>query len=371
MTMPLPLHIDPISNLPVYAQIRQQITWLIASGDIKKGDHLPPIRELATQLGIHMHTVRQAYHALEADKLVETRPKRGTIVISTDIYRLTYRTSNLPSHTIGILVPSRNPFYSPYLQGIEDEARKTNDLLFTCYTLYDKTSPDRFTRQLIAKGVDGIIATSLESAIIQTQGGPLPKSLPPVVYVDDPAQKVNSIVIDNEGAGYQITAHLVKKHRYRRIGLITPPIAWQNVRDCYDGYRRALAEAGIEFDERLVAEVPFFTPENGYQGVKQLLALKSPPRAIFAVADILAVGAVQAIKEAGLRIPEDIAIAGYNNIEVTALMEPPLTTASVPTYEMGVAAMTMLNNLRTNRPVEKRRVVMSTELIVRRSCGCA
>ena len=366
----LPLHLDPQTNLPIFTQLRQQITWLIASGDLKPGDRLPNIRALGAQLGIHWHTVRQAYLALEEDGLVETRRKRGTYVTSADIYRLARRTSNLPSHTIGVLVPSRNPFYSPYLQGIEDVARKNNDLLFTCYTLFDKESPDRFTRQLIAKGVDGIIATSLESAILQSNGGPFPSNLPPVVYVDDPVQKKNSIVIDNEGAAFSLTDHLIKKHRYRRIGLITCPIAWQNVRDCYDGYRRALAEAGIEFDESLVVEVPFFTPDCGYQGAQHLLGMKSPPRAIFAVADILAVGAVQAIKEAGKRIPEDIAIVGYNNIEVTALMDPPLTTASVPTYEMGVEAMTMLNRLRAGRPVEKKRIVMSTALVVRRSCGC-
>lgn len=370
MTTSLPLRLDPKSNLPVYAQLRQQITWLIASGELKLGDRLPPIRDLADQLGIHMHTVRQTYHALEADKLVETRRKRGTYVTSTDIYRLAARTSNLPTNTIGVLVPSRNPFYSPYLQGIEDEARKSNDLLFTCYTHFDKQSPDHYTRRLIAKGVDGIIATSLESAILQAGGGPFPKNLPPVVYVDDPVQKIYSIVIDNEGAAYQVAGHLVKKHHYRRIALITPPIAWQNVRDFYDGYHRALSETGIEFDPNLVVEIPFFSPDAGYQAATHLMEMKSPPQAILAAADIIAVGVVQAIKERGRRIPEDIAVAGYNNIEVTALMDPPLTTASVPTYEMGVQAMTMLNRLRTNRPVEKKRITLSTELIVRKSCGC-
>jgi DNA-binding LacI/PurR family transcriptional regulator len=301
---------------------------------------------------------------------VETRRKRGTIVTSADIYHLAVRASSLPSHTIGVLVPSRNPFYAPYLQGIEDEARKTNDLLFTCYTMFDKGLPDRYTRQLIAKGVDGIIATSLASEILQAQSGPLPANLPPVVHVDDPLQKKNSIVIDNEGAANSVTEHLIKKHRYRRIGLITCPIAWQNVRDCYDGYRRALSEAGIEFDESLVVEVPFFTPDCGYQGAQHLLGMSKPARAIFAVADILAVGAVQAIKESGKRVPDDIAIAGYNNIEVTALMEPPLTTASVPTYQMGVEAMTMLNRLRAGQPIRQTRIVLQTELIIRKSCGC-
>lgn len=362
------LHIDPQSNLPVYAQIRQQVTWMIASGSLKPGDRLPTIRDLAKRIGIHMHTVRQAYHALEADGLVETRPKRGTLVTSSDILQIVHGGPRPIRHVIGVLVPSRNPFYAPYLQGIEDVARRTDDLLLTCYTLFDKELPERYTRQLLTFGVDGIIATSLASPLLSAGALP-PASLPPIIHVDDPQQKQNSIAIDNEGAAHAITTHLIQ-HKYKRIGLITCPLTWQNVRDCFDGYCRALAEAGIEFDPGLVHEIPFFTPECGYQGAQYFLEQPSPPRAVFAVADILAVGAVQAIKSAGWRIPEDIAIAGYNNIEVAALMEPPLTTASVATYEMGVEAMSMLNRLRNQDAVKIRKVTIKSELVIRRSCGC-
>src|SRR3972149_1746986 len=99
----LPLHIDPQANLPFFAQLRQQITWLIASGDLKPNDRLPTIRELADQLGVHMHTIRQAYHSLEGDGLVETRPSRGTRVKSFDLNKLFTTESVLPSNTIGAL----------------------------------------------------------------------------------------------------------------------------------------------------------------------------------------------------------------------------------------------------------------------------
>ena len=109
------LQIDSNASLPIVAQIQQQITWLIASGNLKAGDRLPPIRELAGQLGVHMHTVRFAYQRLESEGLVSTRRGRGTIILEHDGKLLISPDRNMQSNTLGVLIPSLNPFYLPLL----------------------------------------------------------------------------------------------------------------------------------------------------------------------------------------------------------------------------------------------------------------
>src|SRR3990172_6887461 len=95
---PFPVHIDPQSNLPIFAQLKQQITWLIASGRLEPGGRLPNIRHLADQLGVNLHTIRKAYHNLEIDGLVETRPGRGTRLLPFDPKRVSANSSAYPSN---------------------------------------------------------------------------------------------------------------------------------------------------------------------------------------------------------------------------------------------------------------------------------
>ena len=107
----------------------------------------------------------------------------------------------------------------------------------------------------------------------------------------------------------------------------------------------------------------------GAEGARKLLALTQPPMAIFAIADMLALGALCAIKSAGLRIPQDIALVGFNDIPTAALVEPPLTTVAAPAQEMGAVAMQMLQDLIAGRKPSHRRVVLPVSLVVRQSCG--
>ncbi len=365
------LHIDPQSARPIYDQIRNELTWLIASDKVKEGQQLPPIRELAAALGVHLHTVRAAYHRLEEDGLVTTRPGRGTIVQPRQSQRTLRSFPALPSHTFGLLLPALAQFYIPFVQGIEDNARQVSALPFICTTNDSPEIAQTMVDQLIAKGVDGFIVASTSLLFYPGQTWTSFPPAAPVVYADVPRAPAGAcaVLLDNEGAGYLATRHLVE-HGHRQIALITPPLTWTVVCDCYLGYKRALQETGLDASPELIVEVPRFDTLSGAQGMQQLLQAKTRPTAVFAAADILALGAIQAVKRSGLRVPEDMAVVGYNDIEFSASFDPPLTTVHAPAYELGARAMELLQALRTGQEITNRRIVLPTELVIRRSCGC-
>jgi len=361
----LPLQIDAQANLPVYAQIRQQITWLIASGELEPGTRLPTIRELAGQLKINMHTARQAYHALQDDGLVETGPGRGTRVLPIAMSKLISTASAVASHTVGVLLPNPTPFYAPLMLGLEETATRLGYLLITCFTHDSLETTRRLAQQLVSKNVDGLIAVAPVGDAVD------PSRLPglPIVSVDAPQVAVNSILFNLSGAGYESTRHLLW-HGHKRIGLITAPLTAHSSREPVRGYKRALRAAGLTPDESLIVEVPGYMREFGYRAGQRMLELKKPPTAIFVSGDILAMGAMQALKDAGRRIPEDIAIASKDNIDFAGLIEPPLTTVSFPVFEMGCESMNMLHGIISGGAARKKKVLPEARLVVRRSCGC-
>jgi len=364
----LPLHIDPQASLPIHAQLRQQITWLIASGKLKPGDRLPTIRAVADQLGINMHTIRQTYHSLEDDGLVETRPSRGTRVKSFDLNKLFTTESTLPSHTIGVLIPNMYSFYDPFLNGVEEIARHSGYMIIICFTRDNEELTRQTAQQLVAKNVDGIVAASPVAGVFESQSAR--SNGPPIVYVDAPQFPTHTVLLDLENAGFLATDHLIK-HSHRRIGLITATLKWPNFYDSYKGYARALRASNLDLDPDLVIETPAYSLESGYQAALRLLELKMPPKAVFISGDLMAAGVIRALKENGKRIPEDFAIVSKDNIELSALMDPALTTVTLPAYQMGVEAMNMLTRLISGKKLDKKRIVLGTDLVIRKSCGCA
>jgi DNA-binding LacI/PurR family transcriptional regulator len=367
------LNVDPAAPLPLAGQLSQQLTWLIASGQIGEGERLPSVRKLAQQLGMSLHTVRAAYAQLESDNLVTTRQGSGTTVLPFDRWRLAASRPRSRTFTIGVLIPEFTPFYAPYLRGLEAAAREHDDpsLLFICNThdYLDAPTFSRFLDQLVAKNVDGIILTSASRDDLQDIifGGPS-LELPPIVGADAPAVPGPAVLFDLEGGGFEVTRHLLD-HGHRRIGLITPPPEWDQISPIIRGYERALTEAGLAVEPELSLSGADFLIETGAELATRLLDLPKPPTAIFAAGDMLALGAMTAVKAHGLRIPDDIALTGYGGVELTRIVDPPLTTFAMPTFELGVETMTMLLRLIAGEDVGQQRVSLKGSLVVRQSCG--
>ena len=361
------LHLDLQEPTPLAAQLAEQLTWLIASGKMHAGDKLPTIRALADELGIHMHTVRDAYHRLEADQFVSIRVRRGTVVLPIQLNGFARQRSETPSNLVGVLLPRPTAIYNSYLEGLQQAAQEAGLLPFFCFAHDNPHLTDRLLKQLLVKGVDGFIVTSTSSNHF-IEHPELRESFPPIVFVDTP-DIPGSLLPDSAGAAYLAVNHLVQ-HGYKTIGLLTCPREWANVDTCCQGYDRALEDAGMKSLPEWMIEVPDFSYESGHAGAQELLQRGPLPRALFAIADSLALGALDVFLEAGVDVPADIALASYNDIPAAAFAQPALTTAALPAFEMGVRAVELLMDRIAGGPPPEVPTLLETELIIRTSCGC-
>jgi DNA-binding LacI/PurR family transcriptional regulator len=131
-----------------------------------------------------------------------------------------------------------------------------------------------------------------------------------------------------------------------------------------------LDSAGLSYEPEVVVTAPDFSIEAGYKSAAQLFLRNDPPGAIYAASDQLAIGAFQAIKDRGLSIPKDVAVVGYNDIEMAPFVDPPLTTATAPAYQMGSEAMRLLGRIVDGGIPNEISIKLDTELMIRQSCGC-
>jgi LacI family transcriptional regulator len=176
-----------------------------------------------------------------------------------------------------------------------------------------------------------------------------------------------SVDVDNRAGAYQAVSHLISLG-HSRIGFISnAPLSYSGTQDRFSGYRLALAEHDLPQDDELVETAPFL-PEAGRAAMDNLLQLPKRPTAVFAASDVVALGAMGAIHAAGLGIPHDVALVGFDDIILAAHAHPPLTTVRVPAYGLGWTSAEVLIALIEGEE-EVSSVVLETELIVRESCG--
>jgi len=263
-------------------------------------------------------------------------------------------------------VVTSHSYFAGIIQGIADEARRSDCHLLLGYGLGDGTHPsdyprmirDMMTRWLILVGK---VAPRL---VRQLHGNGFSLVL---VDMRPPLKGVDAVVCDDAQAAYEATRHLIKLG-HRRIGLIRGPARHPFSQALTSGYRRALGEAGLSVRDDLVVEAAF-RPEGGYEAAGTLLKAAHRPSAIF-TNDDMAIGAMRAIHDHGLRVPGDIAIVGYDDIEYAAHTTPPLTTVAVPKEEMGrLAVRRAIAQMEQGDGHVFSTTVVSHTLLIRSSCG--
>jgi DNA-binding LacI/PurR family transcriptional regulator len=183
-----------------------------------------------------------------------------------------------------------------------------------------------------------------------------------------PGLDVASVDIDNVSGARRAVEHLIGLGR-RRIACITnAPLAYTAAQERLDGYRSALEAAGLDYDEALVAEAAF-DAGSGHLAMAELLA-RGPIDAVFVASDVVAFGAIAAIRAAGLTVPDDVSVVGFDDIALAAFFDPPLTTVRLPAFDLGLAAGTALLDRVAGRALPDR-TLLPTELIVRSSTAPA
>ncbi|MDZ7292469.1 MAG: LacI family transcriptional regulator, partial [candidate division KSB1 bacterium] len=259
------------------------------------------------------------------------------------------------------------PFYTKIFLGTEFEARKHN--YYVLLTTVSKTfSADEIPRFLLEKNVDGVILAGHVPVKLVDY---IQKQELPVVLVDFnvPRSRVSTVLIDNERGAYEAVKHLIH-HGHQLIAFIGGDISHPSISERLQGYRRALEENKIGFNPaHCITDEIYTGSEDGYKAACKLLAVTPRPTAIFAANDAMAIGAIKCLKEHGLRVPEDVAVIGFDDIEDDFHVEPHLTTMRVFKEELGALAVRRIVEMieTTNPSITTNHVPV--ELVVRESCG--
>ncbi len=329
----------------------------------------PTIKDIAEETGFSYATVSRALNnkygvkPRTRDKIMAVARTRGYTPNAIARGLVMKQTQS-----IGLIIPDiRNPFFPEVASGVEDGAREQGYSVFLCNTNYESEREAHYLQLLVEKRVDGIILTSGFQASPPADTSPL--GVTPIVSLCSRFEQVNNsfVVIDNERGGFLATRHLIEQG-YQTIGFIGTQSDGVPESQRFKGYRQALEKFNLPFDERLVFAGDL-KRETGYQIIKRIIAdHKEFPRALFVENDLMALGVIQGIKESGLRIPDDIAVVGFDDISFASFPEIGLTTVRQPKYEMGkLAAKILLDRIVNKTSNEPKRFILEPELIVRTS----
>ncbi len=276
------------------------------------------------------------------------------------------------THILGLIVPDFNePVYTDALIGAEMEAKRRGYFFMLGITKSDETKESEYFRLLTEQRVEGILFMYPGQEVEYDHyylDFLINQQLPLVSIAYQSRQKCLTVVnIDNQYGGHLATRHLINKG-HRHIGLITGLSLWQPARRRTEGYRQALEEAGIAFDSALIEGGDW--KFNGGECAAQKLLERSPHvTAIFAQNDYMAIGAIRAIRACGRRVPEDVAVLGYDDVPVAAYYDPPLSTISQPMQEVGQTAAQLLIDLIGDPHAEPREILLKPTLVLRESTG--
>lgn len=269
---------------------------------------------------------------------------------------------------LGMVVPDLATQYTGEV--VAGAGQAANDLGFDLllYTTSSDLGRERERSVLLTNGLaDGILAVLPQNP--ENILGALSKSGMPVVIVDHRGSSTNlpAIGVENYNGARLAVEHLVQLG-HRRIGFLAGAAGVECSSERLRGYREGLINAGLAFEDALVRPGEFRQP-NGFRATTELLALERPPTAIFAANDLSAFGAIEAIKERGLRVPDDVSVIGFDDIPMASQIYPALTTVRQPLNQMGASAVNLLVSMISGLNPVSKRVSLPTELIVRASTG--
>lgn len=333
------MQIEAQSTIPKYLQFKQILRDAVVSGEL--ADRLPPERELAETYSISYMTVRRAVGELVEEDILYRETGRGTFVCPPGMpARKTFNLAFVLPRPIRHGVA--NAYYSRVFSGVQSQAAEMGYRVLVSNDPQDVFALDRMeTSRTSGRKADGMIAVI---AANHDDVREIARFMP-VVLVDGylPGSGLPSVGLENELGGHLATQHLIELG-HTRIAHITGRRASAPGTERMAGYTRALAEAGLEPEDSLIAKGDFEF-ESGCAAARELLDLSSPPTAIFAANDMMALGALSECQRAGLRVPEDISLVGFDDIRPASLVFPALTTVLVPKEEMGQRAVARLLQL--------------------------
>jgi len=300
----------------------------------------------------------------------KTREKIMKVIKESGYYpsAMARRLTTNKAETIGLIIPSPqdktfgNPFYTEILRGFTHQAKiEGYDLL-----LFINEHKFNYSRLFYDRRVDGLLLIGVkrnDKGITQLSKNKFPYILTGKVDYKD----ANYVDANNKGGAYQAVSHLTNLG-HKRIAYIGGSFEFVFNQERFEGYLSALRDHNLEYGKELTME-SISTQESGYEAMRKILKSSSIPTAVFAANDLDAIGAMKAIKEKGLKIPEDISLVGFDDIQLASYIEPSLTTVRQPIFKMGTTAISLLVQLIEGKEKKHPKVELPTQLIIRKSSG--
>jgi LacI family transcriptional regulator len=306
----------------------------------------PTIADVARLAGVSKSTVSRVLNENMHYMRPETR-ERVALAISTLGYNPSSVARSLTSkrtHAVGLLVSDvSNPFYPDVIHGVEDVALSNGYDVFLCNTNYDVERGKAYALSLVSKQVDGVLI--MTSNVSDEWMQDLVRCQVPVVILDwdtreIPHSAMRSILIDFDTGIQSAVDHLLSLG-HTRLAHVSGPLRYPTSRQRRDSFLRALSRRGIDPSEVAVIEGNLRI-DGGATALHQLMKMPNRPTAVFAANDLMAMGMIWSAADCGIKIPHDLSVIGLDDISLAAEIHPPLTTVSLPRYEIGRLAMKML-----------------------------
>ncbi|MBN1201991.1 MAG: LacI family DNA-binding transcriptional regulator [Anaerolineae bacterium] len=335
----------------------------------EKKPKAPTIFDIARKSGVSYSTVSRALSGYE---FVKSSTREKVLQAARELeYVPNQQARSLAggrSNMIGVLVPDlSNSYISEIIHGIDDELAKSdyNIILYTTHRHQGKES--EYVATMVNSGADGLllvvplISSSYLDALHQQDF--------PYVLLDQMNERKQSlsVIATNRAGAYEATQYLIELG-HRHIGFISGLEGLNSATERLAGYKTALSDHGIHLDSEYIVGGDFRV-QGGYLATQKLLSLQKPPTAIFASNDMSAFGAIEAIRQHGLHIPDDISVLGFDDLSQASLVYPKLTTVHQPLVEMGREAVIMLLECIEYPAQEMRQTILPTKLIIRDSCA--
>lgn len=329
----------------------------------------PTIKEVAKQAKVSITTVSRVINNVEGCTNEETRNRILKVIEELD-YKPNALARSLvtkKTKTIGLILPDiSNPFFPGIAKGVEDRASKYDYNVILCNSYDSLKKEDYYINVLREKYVDGIILSS--SKLNKDDENNYSKDIP-MVFIDrrPDVNITNGVFINNFSGAYTAVKHLIDLG-HRNIGCLIGPQNINTSIERLDGYKKALEDSSISINEDFI-KFEEYSIEGGYSAAREILKDKKIT-AIFANNDLMAIGVYRAAKEMGYKIPGDISVVGFDDIDTAKVVEPPLTTVKQPTKVLGESAVEMLMEA-INGKIEEKIIYLDTELIIRESTSKA
>jgi LacI family transcriptional regulator len=329
------------------------------------------IKDIAKEIGVSYATVSRA---LNDHPDVNDDTKKKVLRISKE---MGYKPNDIArglvrqeTNTIGLLIPDiTNPFYPQVARGVEEAAAAAGYNVFLCNTNWNKEREKHYIDALLQKQVDGLIMTPSSEELEHLTA--VLKSRVETVFVSSFIKHADftSVIVDNVRGAEMAVEYLIEKG-HKNIGFIGAGEGRFANKERLKGYKQALENHGLEVKaENVRDQQGSYKRKSGYFLMNELLKLPETPTAIFCYNDLLALGAIQAIKENGREVPQDIAVIGFDDISFASLPEIQLTTVSQPKYDMGkIALETLVDKIKTkSKQAVNRRIILDPSLIIRQT----